>query len=91
MNPLKEMVTSNKQRRGGYVLYEKGERPIIGSVNESTLRVVFAERLYKPVIPQRISNVRYRKADGDVGGVGSRDMILEGERYLHSAAGKGLR
>ena len=91
MNPLKEMITSNKKRRGWYVLNEEDERSIIGAVDESTLRVVFTKRLYEPVIPQGISNVRYRKADRDVGGVGSRDMILEGERYLHSAAGRGLR
>ena len=91
MNPLKEVITSNKKRRSWYVLNEEGERPIIGSVNKSTLRVVFTERLYEAVIPQGVSNVRYRKADRNVRGVGSRDMILEGERYLHSAAGKGLR
>ena len=43
------------------------------------------------MIPQGISEVRNGKANRYVGGVGSRDMILEGERYLHSAAGKGLR
>ena len=91
MNPLKEMVTSNKNRRGWYVLNEKGEGAVIGPMNESTLRVVFIKRLDKTVIPQGISNIRYRKANRNVGGVGSRDMILEGERYLHSAAGKGLR
>ena len=91
MNPLKEMVTSNKKRRGWYVLNEKGEGSIIGSMNESTLRVVFTKRLYETVIPQGVSNVRYGKADWNVGAVGGRDMILEGERDLHSAAGKGLR
>ena len=70
---------------------KKGEGSIIGSMNESTLRVVFTKRLYEPVIPQGISNVRYGKADRNVGAVGGRDMILEGEWYLHSAAGKGLR
>ena len=90
MNPLKEMVTSNKQRRGWYVLNKEGKGTIIGSMNESTLRVVFTERLYKTVIPQGVPNVRYGKADGDVGAIGGRDVILEGERYLHSAAGKGL-
>ena len=90
MNPLEEMITSNKKRRGWYVLDEKGERPIIGSMDESTLRVVFTKRLYKSVIPQGISNVRYGKSDRNVRGVGGRDVIFEGERYLHSAAGKGL-
>ena len=91
MNPLKEMVTSNKQRRGWYVLNEKGEGTIIGLMNESTLRVVFAKRLYEAVIPQGVSNIRYGKTDGNVGAIGGRDMILEGKRYLHSVAGKGLR
>ena len=91
MNPLEEMITSNKKRRGWYVLDEKSERPIIGSMDESTLRVVFTKRLYKPMIPQGISYIRYREVDRNVRGVGSRDMILEGKRYLHSAAGKGLR
>ena len=91
MNPLEEMITSNKKRRGWYVLDEKSERPIISSMDESTLRVVFPKGLYEPMIPQGISNIRYREAYRNVGGVGSRDMILEGERYLHSAAGKGLR
>ena len=91
MNPLKEVIPSNKKRRGWYVLDEEGEWPIICSVDKSTLRVVFTERLYEAVIPQGIPNVRYGKADRNVRGVGSRDMILEGERYLHSAAGKGLR
>ena len=91
MNPLKEMVTSNKKRRGWYVLNEEGERSIIGSMNESTLRVVFTKRLYETMIPQGVSYVRYGKTDRNVGAVGGRDMILEGERYLHSAAGKGLR
>ena len=59
-------------------------------MNESTLGVVFAKRLYKAVIPQGVSNIRYGKADGNVRAIGGRDMILEGERYLHSAAGKGL-
>ena len=90
MNPLKEMVTSNK-KRGWYVLNEKGKWPIIGSVYESTLRVVFTKRLYEAVIPQRISNIRNVKADRGVRAIGGRDVILEGERDLHSAAGKGLR
>ena len=91
MNPLKEMVTSNKQRRGWYVLNEKGEGTIIGSINKSTFGVVFTERLYEAVVPQGVPNIRYGKADGNVGAIGGRDVILEGERYLHSAAGKGLR
>ena len=91
MNPLKEMVTSNKKRRGWYVLNKKGERSIIGSMDESTLGVVFAERLYEVMIPQGISDIRYGKVDGNVRAIGGRDMILEGERYLYSAAGKGLR
>ena len=91
MNPLKEMVTSNENRRGWNVLDEEGERAIVGSMDESTLGEVFTERLYEALIPQGISNVRYGKSDGDVGVIGSGDMILEGERYLHSAAGKGLR
>ena len=91
MNPLKEMVTSNKQRRGWYVLNEKREGMILGPMNESTLGVVFTERLYETMVPQGVPNIRYGKADGNVGAVGGRNMILEGERYLHSAAGKGLR
>ena len=91
MNPLKEMVTSNKKRRGWHVLNEKGEGSIIGSMDESTLRVVFTKRLYETVVPQGISNIRYGKADRNVWAVGGRDVILEGERDLHSAAGKGLR
>ena len=91
MSPLKEMVTSNKDRRGRYVLNEKGEGPIIGSMDESTLEVVFTERLYEAVIPQGISNIRYGKPDGNVRAIGGGGMVFEGERYLHSAAGKGLR
>ena len=91
MNPLKEMVTSNENRRSGYVLNEKGEGTVIGPMNESTLRVVFTKRLDETMIPQGISNVSYGKADWNVGAVGGRDMVLEGKRYLHSAAGKGLR
>ena len=91
MNPLKEMVTSNKDRRGWYVLNEKGEGSVIGPMNESTLRVVFTKRLDETVIPQGVLNVSYGKANWDVGAVGGRNVILEGERYLHSAAGKGLR
>ena len=64
---------------------------MIGSMNKSTLGVVFTERLYEAMIPQGVSNIRYGKAYGYVRAIGGRDMILEGERYLHSAAGKGLR
>ena len=91
MNPLKEMVTSNENRRSGYVLNEKGEGSVIGPMNESTLRVVFTKRLDETMIPQGISNISYGKTDRNVGAVGGRDVILESERYLHSAAGKGLR
>ena len=91
MNPLQEMVTSNKKRRGWYVLDEKGEGSIIGLMYESTLRIVFTKRLYEPVIPQGISNVRDVIADWEVRAIGGWNVIFEGERYLHSAAGKGLR
>ena len=37
MNPLKEMIPSNKKRRGWNVLNQEGERAIIGSMYESTL------------------------------------------------------
>ena len=91
MNPLKEMIPSNKKRRGWYVLNEKGEGSIIGSMYESTLRVVFTERLYEAMIPQGISDVRDVKADREVRAIGGWDVIFESERNLHSAAGKGLR
>ena len=91
MNPLKEVITSNENRRGGYVLNEEGKRSVIGSMNESTLRVVFTKRLDEAMIPQGVSYISYGVADGNVGAVGGRDVIFEGERYLHSAAGKGLR
>ena len=91
MNPLKEMVTSNKKRRGWYLLDKKGERPIVGLMHESTLRVVFTKRLYEAVIPQGISDIRDVKADWEIGAIGGWDMIFEGERDLHSVAGKGLR
>ena len=91
MNPLKEVITSNENRRSGNVLYEEGEGAVIGPMNKSTLRVVFTKRLDKTMIPQRISNISNGKADGNIGAIGSRDVVLEGERYLHSAAGKGLR
>ena len=91
MNPLKEMVTSNENRRSGYVLNKESEGSIVSSMNESTLGVVFTKGLDKTMIPQGISNVSYGIANRNVGAVGGRDMILEGERYLHSAAGKGLR
>ena len=91
MNPLKEMVTSNKNGRSWYVLNEKGERAVIGPMDKSALRVVFTERLDETVIPQGIPNISYGESNRDVGAIGGRNMILEGERYLHSAAGKGLR
>ena len=91
MNPLKEMVASNKKRRSWYILNQEGEGSIIGLMDESTLRVVFTERLYEAVIPQGISNVRDVEADWEVRAIGGRDVIFEGERDLHSAAGKGLR
>ena len=43
MNPLKEMIPSNKKRRGWNVLNQKGKGAIIGSMDESTLRVVFTK------------------------------------------------
>ena len=43
------------------------------------------------IIPQGISEIREIKTDGDIGAVGSRDMIFDGERYLHSVAGKSLQ
>ena len=43
------------------------------------------------VVPQGVPKVRKIKANGDVGAVGSGNMVFEGERYLHSAAGKGLQ
>ena len=91
MNPLEEMVTSNKKRRGWYVLDEKGEGSIIGSMYESTLRIVFTKRLYEAMVPQGISNVRDVIVDWEVGAIGGWNVIFEGERDLHSAAGKGLR
>ena len=60
-------------------------------MNESALRVVFTKRLYEAVIPQGVPNISYGKSDGNIGAIGSGDVILEGERYLHSAAGEGLR
>ena len=91
MNPLKEMIPSNKKRRGWNVLDQKGERAVIGSMYESTLRVVFTKRLYESMIPQGISDISDIKTNGEIGTIGSRDMIFESEGDLHSAAGKGLR
>ena len=91
MNPLKEMIPSNKKRRGWNILNQKGEGAVIGSMYESTLRVVFTKRLYESMIPQGISDIGDVKTNGEIGAIGSRDMIFEGERDLHSAAGKGLR
>ena len=91
MNPLKEMIPGNKKRRGWNVLNQKGERTVIGSMYESTLRVVFTKRLYKSMIPQGISDIGDVKTKKEIGTIWSRDMIFEGERDLHSAAGKGLQ
>ena len=90
MNPLKEMIPSNKKGRRWYVLNEKGEGSVIGSMNKSALRVVFTKRLYETMIPQGISEIRDIKTDRDVRAVGSGDVFFEGKRDLHSAAGKGL-
>ena len=91
MNPLKEMIPSNKKRRGWYVLNKEGEWAIVGSMYESTLRVVFTEGLYESMIPQGISDVRDIVADRKVGAIGGWNVIFESERDLHPAAGKGLR
>ena len=76
MNPLKEMVPSNKKRRRWYVLNKKGEGSIACSVYESTLRIVFTKRLYEVMIPQGISGIRNIKTDGEVGAVWGRNMIF---------------
>ena len=91
MNPLKEMIPSNKKGRRWYVLNEKGEGSVIGSVYEYTLRVVFTKRLYEAMIPQGISNVRDIKTNGKVRMIGGRNVVFEGKGDLHSAAGEGLR
>ena len=91
INPLEEMIPSNKKRRAWNVLNQEGERAVVGSMYESSLRVVFTERLYESMIPQGISDIGDIKTNGEVGAVGSRDMIFKGERDLHSAAGEGLR
>ena len=91
MNPLKEMIPSNKKRRCWNVLDQKGERAVIGSMYESTLRVVFTKGLYESMIPQGISDIGDVKTYGEIGTIGSRNMIFEGERDLHSAASEGLR
>ena len=91
MNPLKEMIPSNKKRRAWNVFNKKGERAVIGSMYESTLRVVFTKRLYKTMIPQGISDVLDVKTNGEIGAIWSRDMIFEGKRDLHSVAGEGLQ
>ena len=78
MNPLKEMIPSNKKRRGWNVLNQKGERAIISSMYKSTLRVVFAKRLYESMIPQGISDISDIKTNREVGAVWSGDMIFEG-------------
>ena len=91
INPLKEMIPSNKKGRAWNVLNQKGERAVVGSMDKSSLRVVFTERLYESMIPQGISDIGDIKTDGEVGAIGSWNMIFKGERDLHSAAGKGLR
>ena len=91
INPLKEMIPSNKKRRAWNVLNQEGEGTVVGSVNKSSLRVVFTERLYESMIPQGVSDIGDIKTNGEIGAIGSRDMIFKGERDLHSAAGKGLR
>ena len=91
MNPLKEMIPSIKKRRGWNVLDQKGERAVTGSVHESTLRVVFTKGLYELMIPQGISDIGDIKTNREIGTIGSWNMIFEGERDLHSAAGEGLR
>ena len=90
MNPLKEMIPSNKKGRRWYILNEKGEGSVIGSMNESTLRMAFTKRLYETIIPQGISEIRDIKTNREIGAVGSWNVIFEGRRDLHSAAGKGL-
>ena len=45
MNPLKEMIPSNKKGRRWCVLNKNGEWMVTGSMNEFTLRKVFAKRL----------------------------------------------
>ena len=91
MYPLKEMIPRNKKGRRWYVLNEKGEGLVVGSMNESTLRIVFTKRLYETMIPQGISEVRDIKTDRNVRAVGSGNVFFEGKRDLHSAAGKGLQ
>ena len=91
MNPLKEMIPSNKKRRSWNILDQEGERAIIDSVHESTPRVVFTKRLYKSMIPQGISDIGDIKADREIGAIGSGNMIFKGEGDLHSAAGEGLQ
>ena len=90
MNPLKEMILSNKKGRRWYVLNEKGEGTVVGSVYESALRVVFTERLYETMVPQGILEIRDVKTDRKVRAVGGRDVVFKSEGDLHSAAGKGL-
>ena len=91
MNPLKEMIPSNKKRRGWYVLNKKGEGSIVGPMYESALRVVFSKRLNETIVPQRVTKIRDFEMDREVRAIGGRDMIFESERDLHSVAGKGLR
>ena len=91
MNPLKEMIPSNKKGRRWYVLDEKREGAVIGLMNKSSLRVVFTKRLYEMMIPQGISEIREIETNREIGAVGSWDMIFESKRDSHSVAGKGLR
>ena len=91
MNPLKEMIPSNKKGRSGYVLDEEKEGSVIGTMNESPFRIVFTKRLYESMIPKGVTGIRDVKMNREIGTIGGRDMIFESERDLHSAAGKGLR
>ena len=85
MNPLKEMIPSNKKGRRWHVLNEKGEGSVIGSVYESTLRVVFTKRLYEAMILQGISNVRDIKTYRKVRVIRGRNVVFEGKGDLQQA------
>ena len=91
MNPLKEMIPSNKKGRRWYVLNKKGKGAVVGLMYESAFRIVFTERLYEAMIPQGVSDVRNTKTNREIRVVGGRNMVFESEGDLHSAAGKGLR
>ena len=43
------------------------------------------------MILQGVAEVRDVQMNGNVRAIGGRDMVFEGKRDLHSAAGKGLR